>query len=36
MLPFDKIQTGDYRLEVTARDSAGNASPVRTADFVLN
>ena len=36
MLPLDKIQAGDYRLEVTARDSAGNASPVRTADFVLN
>ena len=36
LLPLDKIQAGDYRLEVTARDSAGNASPVRTADFVLN
>ena len=36
LLPLDKLQAGDYRLEVTARDSAGNASPVRATDFVLN
>ncbi len=35
-LPLDKLQAGDYRLEVTARDSAGNASPMRATDFVLN
>ncbi|HLW78281.1 MAG TPA: hypothetical protein VKU44_01670, partial [Terriglobia bacterium] len=36
MLPMDKLQAGDYRLEVTARDSLGNVSPVRTTDFTLN
>jgi hypothetical protein len=35
-LALDKLQAGDYRLEVSARDSAGNASPVRATDFVLN
>ncbi len=32
-LPIDQLQAGDYRLEVRGRDSAGNASTVRTADF---
>jgi hypothetical protein len=36
LLPVDKLQAGEYRLEVTARDSAGNASPVRAADFTLD
>ena len=36
LLPVDKLQAGNYRLEVTARDSAGNVSPVRAADFVLD
>jgi VWFA-related protein len=32
-LPLDQLQAGDYRLEVRGRDSMGNASPVRSADF---
>jgi hypothetical protein len=35
-LAVDKLQAGDYRLEVSARDSVGNASPVRSTDFVVN
>lgn len=35
-LPFDKLQAGNYRLEVRARDSAGNASPQHFADFALD
>jgi len=34
-LPLDQFQSGSYRLEVRARDGAGNASPVHTTDFVL-
>jgi hypothetical protein len=32
----DKLQPGQYRIEVHARDDRGNVSPVRTADFDLN
>jgi VWFA-related protein len=35
-LPTGKLQAGDYRLEVRARDSEGHASPARTTDFTLN
>jgi len=34
-LPMDQLQPGDYRLEVRGRDSAGNVSSVRTADFSI-
>jgi uncharacterized protein YfaS (alpha-2-macroglobulin family) len=36
ILPLEKLQAGDYRIEVRARDGAGNASPVHTADFALD
>jgi hypothetical protein len=36
LLPLEKLQAGDYRIEVRARDAAGNVSPLHTADFVLN
>jgi VWFA-related protein len=32
-LPIDQLRAGDYRLEVRGRDSDGNTSPVRSADF---
>jgi VWFA-related protein len=32
-LLIDKLPAGDYRIEIRARDSAGNVSPVRTGDF---
>jgi hypothetical protein len=32
-LVTDKLEPGDYRLELTTKDSAGNSSLVRTADF---
>jgi VWFA-related protein len=35
-LPFDKLQAGNYRLEVRARDSMGNVSPQHSADFALD
>jgi len=35
LLPVEKLQTGDYRVEVRARDAAGNASPIHTAEFAL-
>ena len=35
-LPVGKLQAGDYRIEVRARDAAGNVSPMHTADFVLD
>ena len=35
LLPVEKLQAGEYRLEVRARDAAGNASPLHSADFVL-
>ncbi len=34
-IPTDSLQAGEYRLEVRARNSEGGASPIRTADFVL-
>jgi VWFA-related protein len=34
-IPTDSLQAGEYRLEVRARNSAGEATPIRTADFVL-
>jgi hypothetical protein len=34
-IPTDSLQAGEYRLEVRARNSAGGASPIRTADFVV-
>jgi hypothetical protein len=34
-IPTDSLQAGEYRLEVRARNSSGEASPIRTADFVL-
>lgn len=36
LLPLDKLQAGDYRLEVTARDSEGRVSKVSSTDFQLN
>jgi VWFA-related protein len=34
-LPITKLQAGDYRIEIRGRDSNGNASPVRSADFTV-
>jgi VWFA-related protein len=34
-IPTDNLQPGEYQLEVRAINSAGGASPIRTADFVL-
>lgn len=34
-LPMDQLQAGDYRLEVKGRDSMGNVSPVRAAEFTV-
>jgi VWFA-related protein len=34
-LPIDQLQAGDYRFEIRGRDSAGNASPLRSADFSI-
>ena len=34
-LPLDKLPPGSYQLELRALDSAGNSTPVRTADFVV-
>ncbi len=36
VVPTDKLQPGQYRIEVRARDDRGNISPTRTADFDLN
>jgi VWFA-related protein len=36
ILHLEKLQAGDYRIEVRARDGAGNVSPLHTADFVLD
>jgi VWFA-related protein len=36
LLPLEKLQAGNYRIEVRARDGAGNVSPLHTADFVLD
>jgi VWFA-related protein len=35
-VPVDKLDPGSYRLELRALDSAGNKSPVRAADFVVD
>ena len=35
-VPVDKLDAGSYRLELRALDSAGNKSPVRVADFVVD
>jgi len=35
-VPLDKLQAGDYRLDVQARDSLGNASSVHSTNFALN
>jgi hypothetical protein len=35
VIPIDNLQAGEYRLEVRARNSVGGASPIRTADFIL-
>jgi hypothetical protein len=32
-IPIDKLQAGEYRLEVRARNSEGGVTPYRTADF---
>lgn len=34
-LPTDQLQAGDYRFEVTGRDSMGNVSTVRAAEFTI-
>jgi hypothetical protein len=34
-VPVDKLEPGSYRVEFKALDSAGNVSPVRSADFVV-
>jgi VWFA-related protein len=34
-LPIDQLQAGDYRFEIRGRDSSGNASPLRSADFSI-
>jgi hypothetical protein len=35
LIPIDDLPAGEYRLEVRARNSAGGASPTRTADFAV-
>ena len=35
-LPIDKLPAGDYTLEVWARDSAQNISPVQTGNFSID
>ncbi len=35
-VPITNLPAGEYRLEMRARDSQGQASPVRHADFVLD
>jgi len=35
MLPLEHLQTGSYKLEVRARDGAGNVSPLHTVEFAL-
>ena len=34
-LPIEQLQAGDYRVEVVARDSLGNNSSIRAADFSI-
>jgi len=35
LMPVANLQPGEYRLEVRARDQAGQASPIQFADFIL-
>ena len=35
-VPVDKLDPGSYRLELRALDSAGDKSPIRAADFVVD
>jgi hypothetical protein len=35
LIPVEKIQPGEYRLEVLARNASGGISATHTADFVL-
>lgn len=35
-IPIDKLAAGSYRLELKALDSAGNSSPIRAAEFVVD
>ncbi|MGA2629878.1 MAG: VWA domain-containing protein [Terriglobia bacterium] len=35
LLPVENLQAGDYRVEVRARDAAGNASSIHAAEFAL-
>jgi VWFA-related protein len=35
-VPVDKLAPGEYRLELLARDAAGNVSPQQTASFTLD
>ena len=34
-IPMDQIQAGDYRVEIKGRDSMGNVSSVRAAEFTI-
>ena len=34
-IPAQQLQAGDYRFEIKGRDSAGNVSAARTADFSI-
>ena len=34
-LPVERLQAGDYRLEIKGRDSSGHVSTVRSADFSI-
>jgi hypothetical protein len=35
-VPVDKLEPGSYRLELQGLDSAGNSSPVRSAEFAVD
>ena len=35
-VPVDKLDPGNYRLELRAIDSAGNSSPIRATEFVVD
>jgi hypothetical protein len=35
-VPVDQLQAGEYRVDVKALDSAGNISPVHSAEFALD
>jgi hypothetical protein len=34
-LPVEQLQAGDYRFEIKGRDSAGQVSTLRSADFSI-